>query len=113
MYIVDRIKEAFKYKSFVIIPSFLEAILLEHHSVKEAAVLGIPHEEDRNWPAALITLKQGCLATVSEIETFYTQQVADYHKLRGGIKIVNEFVKTPSGKMQRHLLKDTFLSIKV
>lgn len=93
-------------------PSFLEAILLEHPAVKEAAIFGIPNDEYRNLPAALVTLKQNSLATEDEIESFYTEQVADYHKLRGGIKIIKEFDKTPSGKMQRHLLRDKFLSMK-
>lgn len=91
----------------------MEAILLEHPAVKEAAVFGIPHETDMNWPAALVTLKQDCFATEGEIEYFYTQKVADHNKVRGGIKIISEFDKTPSGKIQRHLLRDKFVSIKL
>lgn len=110
IYIVDRFKEVFKCKSYTIVPKFLESILLEHPSVKEAAIFRIPHEEDRNHPAALVTLKKKNSVTVEEIELFFSNRVSENNKLRGGIKIVDELDKTPSGKLQRNKLLDRFLN---
>lgn len=111
IYVVDRIKEVFKYKTYNIFPSFLEAILLEHSAIKEAAVFGIPNDNDRNWPAALITLKDNVFVTIDEINEFFSERVSDQMKLRGGIKIIKELNKTPSGKLQRNQLHVQFQSI--
>lgn len=110
IYIVDRIKEVFKYKTYNIFPTFLESILLEHPAVKEAAVFGIPNDNDRNWPAALITLKENSPVTATEIEEFFSEKVSDQHTLRGGLKIISEFDKLPSGKIQRSQLSVKFQS---
>ncbi|CAA2996027.1 4-coumarate-- ligase-like 1 [Olea europaea subsp. europaea] len=40
VFLVDRIKELIKYKGFQVAPAELEAILLSHHSVEDAAVVG-------------------------------------------------------------------------
>ncbi|KAG5881937.1 hypothetical protein JTB14_034295 [Gonioctena quinquepunctata] len=54
LYIVDRIKELFKYKGYPVVPGYLERILMEHPSVKEAGVFGIPHEDDGHRTAACV-----------------------------------------------------------
>jgi 4-coumarate--CoA ligase len=43
LYVTDRIKEIFQYQSWHIVPSCIEAVLMEHPAVKDAAVFGIPH----------------------------------------------------------------------
>ena len=43
--IVDRLKELIKYKGFQVPPAELEALLVTHPSVADAAVIGIPDDE--------------------------------------------------------------------
>ncbi|XP_018579484.1 4-coumarate--CoA ligase 1-like isoform X2 [Anoplophora glabripennis] len=111
IYVVDRIKEMFKYKSWHVVPTSLEAVLQEHPCVKEAAVFGIPHDVDEFWPAACVTLKDGSEITAEEIDAFFTGRVAGWQKLRGGIKIVETLPKTPSGKLQRWKIKKMLLAV--
>ncbi|KAJ8938198.1 hypothetical protein NQ314_011580 [Rhamnusium bicolor] len=109
-YIIDRIKEMFKYKSWHVIPTSLEVLLQEHPAVKEAVVFGIPHEMDEFHPAACVILKDNMEVSPDVIEKFVSEKVSEWHKLRGGIKIVEFIPKTPSGKILRRKMRDIFMT---
>ena len=53
LYVVDRLKELIKYKGFQVPPAELEALLLTHPKVADAAVIGLPDDEAGEIPAAL------------------------------------------------------------
>lgn len=110
LYVIDRIKEMFKYKSWHVVPSFLEAILQEHPCVKEAAVFGIPHKVDEFWPAACVVLRDGSEVNEDDIDRFFTTKVERWHKLRGGIRIVETLPQSPSGKLQRWKIRELFIN---
>ena len=59
LFIVDRLKELIKYKGFQVPPAELEALLLTHPQIADAAVIGLPDDEAGEIPAAYIVLKQG------------------------------------------------------
>jgi 4-coumarate--CoA ligase len=65
-YIVDRIKELIKYKGLQVAPAELEALLLTHPSIADAAVIGRPEERAGELPRAYVVLK------VSGIMSFLT-----------------------------------------
>ena len=44
-YVVDRAKELIKYKGFQVAPAELEALLLTHPSIADAAVIPSPDDE--------------------------------------------------------------------
>ena len=46
-YIVDRLKELIKYKGLQVAPAELEALLLAHPAIADAAVIGSPDEKGR------------------------------------------------------------------
>ncbi|XP_074028307.1 luciferin 4-monooxygenase-like [Leptinotarsa decemlineata] len=104
-YIVDRIKEIFKYRGWHILPAMLEEVLLAHPAVKEAAVVAIPHKIDGDHPMGLVVLFEGHDDVTSEdIESFFNSKVADSQKLRHGVRIVKELEKTVTGKIKRRAL---------
>nr|XP_023017953.1 4-coumarate--CoA ligase 1-like isoform X1 [Leptinotarsa decemlineata] len=104
-YIVDRIKEIFKYRGWHILPAMLEEVLLTHPAVKEAAVVAIPHKIDGDHPMGLVVLFEGHDdVTSEEIESFFNSKVADSQKLRQGVRIVEELEKTVTGKIKRRTL---------
>ena len=55
--IVDRLKELIKFKGFQVPPAELEALLVTHPSVADAAVIGIPDDEAGELPKAFVVLK--------------------------------------------------------
>ena len=59
LYIVDRLKELIKYKGFQVAPAELEALLLTHPEIADAAVIGLPDDDSGEIPAAYVVLKPG------------------------------------------------------
>ncbi|XP_044258783.1 4-coumarate--CoA ligase 1-like [Tribolium madens] len=112
LYIVERLKEMFKYLSWHIVPSVIENVLLEHPEIKEAAVFGMPiNEEVGEAPAACVVLHNGSKVSEEEIGEFVASKLSDREKLRGGVFIVDELPRTPSGKLRRRDVKNYILSL--
>ena len=103
--IVDRLKELIKYKGFQVPPAELEALLVTHPAVADAAVIGIPDDEAGELPKAFITLKEGAEATAEDIQQFVADNVATYKQIRL-LDFVPEIPKSASGKILRRLLRD-------
>ena len=102
-YIVDRAKELIKYKAFQVAPAELEALLLTHRSVADAAVIPSPDEEAGEVPKAFVVVKEGHGLTEAEVLSFVAAQVAPYKKVRR-VEFVPQIPKSPSGKILRRLL---------
>jgi len=100
-YIVDRVKELIKYKGYQVAPAELEAVLLTHPAVADAAVIPSPDEEAGEVPKAFVVLKGE--ATADEILAFVAEHVAPYKKVRK-LEFVEQIPKSPSGKILRRVL---------
>lgn len=100
-YIVDRAKELIKYKGFQVPPAELEAVLLTHSSVADAAVIPCPDDEAGEVPKAFVVLKGE--VTADEIMEFVSERVAPYKKLRF-VEFIDKIPKSPSGKILRRVL---------
>ncbi|XP_044268934.1 4-coumarate--CoA ligase 1-like [Tribolium madens] len=110
-YVVDRIKEMLKYKSWHIAPAMLENILNNHPSIKLSVVIGIPDEDDGDHPMAIVILNNPeDEITGEEIEAYVAERVQDRQKLRAGVKFVTSFPITPSGKIKRREIKQMILA---
>lgn len=57
LYVTDRFKEIIKCDGMQVSPAELESILLSHPAVREAAVIGIPHQIHGHVPRAFVVLK--------------------------------------------------------
>ena len=102
-FIVDRVKELIKYKGFQVAPAELEAILLSHPAVADAAVIPSPDEEAGEVPKAFLVLRAE--ATPEEIKSFVAERVAPHKKIRR-LEVVDQIPKTASGKILRRVLKE-------
>ena len=103
--IVDRVKELIKYKGFQIAPAELEALLLTHPAIADAAVIGILDDEAGEIPRAFIVVKPGQEVTAEEITAFTQERVATYKVIRD-VVFVEAIPKSPSGKILRRMLRD-------
>ena len=104
VYIVDRKKELIKYKGFQVAPAEMEALLLEHPNVADAAVVGKPDEEAGELPKAYVVAKSSSL-TADEVMAFVAERVAGFKKIRE-VEFTDEIPKSPSGKILRRVLAD-------
>jgi acyl-CoA synthetase (AMP-forming)/AMP-acid ligase II len=99
--VVDRVKELIKYKGMQIAPAELEALLLTHPGVADAAVVAMPDEEAGQIPKAFVVLRSP--ATAEEIQSYVACRVAPYKKLRR-VEFCDAIPRSPSGKILRRML---------
>jgi acyl-CoA synthetase (AMP-forming)/AMP-acid ligase II len=100
-YVVDRLKELIKYKGYQVPPAELEAILLTHPAVADAAVIPSPDEDAGEVPKAFVVLKGQ--ATPAELMQFVAERVAPHKKVRL-VEAIDEIPKSASGKILRRKL---------
>jgi acyl-CoA synthetase (AMP-forming)/AMP-acid ligase II len=102
-YIVDRLKELIKYKGFQIAPAELEALLLTHPAIVEAAVIPSPDERAGEVPKAFLVTRSP--VSVEEVLNFVAARVAPYKKIRR-VEFVENLPKSPAGKLLRRVLRE-------
>jgi acyl-CoA synthetase (AMP-forming)/AMP-acid ligase II len=100
-YVVDRVKELIKYKGYQVAPAELEAVLISHPEVADAAVVGSPDEEAGEVPKAFVVAASPLSG--DELMAFVAERVAPYRKVRR-VEFVEQIPKSPSGKILRRLL---------
>jgi long-chain acyl-CoA synthetase len=105
-YIVDRIKDMIKTVGENVYPREIEEVLFMHPKVKEAVVVGIPHEEFLGEKIkAYIVLKEGEVATPEEIIQFCRDQLSKF-KVPKEVEFRSQLPKTLVGKVLRRILRD-------
>ncbi len=105
LYVVDRLKELIKFKGFQVPPAELEALLLTHPSVADAAVIGVADDEAGEIPVGYVVVRPDHSVTAEEIMAFVAGQVASYKQVRRVI-FIDSVPKSASGKILRRLLRD-------
>ena len=102
---VDRLKELIKYKGFQVAPAELEALLLSHPDIDDAAVVGVPDDEAGEVPAAYVVLKPGASMDAVDVQAFIAGRVASYKQVHR-VSFVEAIPKSASGKILRRVLRD-------
>ncbi len=97
-FIVDRKKDMIIRGGYNVYPREIEEVLYEHPAVREAAVVGIPHDTHGEEVAAAVALKDGEEVDEAELRDFVKEQVAAY-KYPRRIWFVDELPKGPTGKI--------------
>src|SRR4029453_8867310 len=130
VYIVDRVKELIKYKGLQVAPAELEAVLLSHPAVSDAAVVRYPDEEAGEVPKAFVVASspgepEELMAFVGgrggegpkgfgvarsrvepeELMASVGERVAPHKKVRQ-VEFVDEIPKAASGKILRRVLME-------
>ena len=107
LYIVDRKKELIKYNGLQVAPAELEAVLVAHPDVLDAAVIGVPDKDDEGneVPRAYVVADRAKVSS-EDVEKWVSDRVAGYKRLRGGVVFVEAVPKSPSGKILRKELRE-------
>jgi acyl-CoA synthetase (AMP-forming)/AMP-acid ligase II len=111
--IVDRIKELIKYKGYQVAPAELEALLLTHPGIADAAVIGVLDEAGEEVPKAFVVRRAGVnvgggdggVLTREQVMDFVAGHVAPYKKVRR-VEFIDVVPKSASGKILRRELRD-------
>ncbi|MEU3255015.1 4-coumarate--CoA ligase family protein [Streptomyces sp. NPDC006997] len=106
LFVVDRVKELIKYKGFQVAPAELEALLLTHPGVADAAVIGVYNDDGNEIPRAFV-VRQPSAPDLSENEVmrYVAERVAPYKRVRE-VVFIDGVPRAVSGKILRRQLRE-------
>lgn len=111
VYVVDRLKELIKYKGYQVAPAELEALLMTHEAIADAAVVGHRRESaGEELPRAFVVLQQGVDAADPAVSAealleWVAQRVTPYKKIRM-MEFIDVIPKSSTGKILRKELRN-------
>ncbi|MEH0628415.1 AMP-binding protein [Streptomyces stelliscabiei] len=101
-FVVDRLKELIKYKGYQVAPAELEAVLLTHPDITDAAVIAMPHPTGGEAPKAFVVTERPIDA--QDLLDWVATRVAPYKRIRA-VEFIDAIPKSPAGKILRRRLK--------
>ncbi|MEV7890151.1 4-coumarate--CoA ligase family protein [Streptomyces sp. NPDC002817] len=106
LFVVDRVKELIKYKGFQVAPAELEALLLTHPGIADAAVIGVYNDDGNEVPHAYV-VRQPTVTDLSEGEVmmYVAERVAPYKRVRQ-VTFIDGVPRAASGKILRRRLRE-------
>ncbi|MFE6070909.1 AMP-binding protein [Streptomyces sp. NPDC056525] len=106
LYVVDRVKELIKYKGFQVAPAELEALLLTHEGVADAAVIGVTDADGIEIPKAYVVRQAAAPGlTAEDVMAHVAARVSPYKKVRD-VEFIEAVPRAASGKILRRELRD-------
>jgi acyl-CoA synthetase (AMP-forming)/AMP-acid ligase II len=103
--VVDRVKELIKYKGYQVAPAELEAVLIGHPEIADAAVIGVRDEESgEELPKAFVVRTPGSELTADAVMDYMAGKVAPHKKIRA-VEFIEQVPKSAAGKILRKDLK--------
>lgn len=102
--IVDRLKELIKYHGYQIAPAELEALLLSHPQIQDAAVIGVLDDDEQEIPKAFVVVGPDSELTEDDVKAFVAAEVAPHKKVRR-VEFIDVIPKSTSGKILRKDLR--------
>ena len=106
LYIVGRIKDVIIRGGYNIYATDVEAVLYDHPAVREAAVVGVPHDVLGEDVAAFVVLRDGAIVTAEELLAHCRDRLADY-KVPRRVEIRGELPRNATGKVLKRDLRLT------
>jgi len=117
LFFQDRIKDTLKVAGMQVSPVEIENVLLAHPGklISDATVAGVSggRTTDEKIPRAWVVLsetgtRKGEAAVVKALDAWARDNLSKFKWLRGGIEIINEIPKSPTGKVLRRLLQEEY-----
>ncbi|KAL9131508.1 MAG: hypothetical protein Q9217_000587 [Psora testacea] len=109
-YIVDRQKELIKVRGWQVSPAELEAQLLLHPMISDAAVIGVPtnpnSDDESELPRAYVVRVGDEYLSEADVKAFMSMHLARYKNLDGGVNFIDAIPKNSTGKILRKVLKE-------
>ncbi|GGV76743.1 AMP-dependent synthetase [Streptomyces griseoloalbus] len=105
LFVVDRVKELIKYKGFQVAPAELEALLLTHPGIADAAVIGVYDEDGNEVPhACVVRVPSAPELSEGEVMMYVAERVAPYKRVRH-VTFIDGVPRAASGKILRRELR--------
>ncbi|KAE9970241.1 hypothetical protein BLS_005005 [Venturia inaequalis] len=99
--------ELIKVRGFQVAPAELEAVIVHHPEVTDAAVVGVQNSHgDSEVPRAYVVRRPGSSLTEEDVRKYSSEKLAKYKSLDGGVRFVDAIPKNASGKILKSLLRE-------
>ncbi|KAI9124495.1 hypothetical protein K1719_004417 [Acacia pycnantha] len=100
VYVLERIKELIKHNGYQVAPAELEAVLISHPNIVDAAVIPVEDVETGQIPMAYVVKAAGSDITEDQVIQFVASQVAPYKKIRM-VRFIDAIPRSAAGKILR------------
>jgi long-chain acyl-CoA synthetase len=105
IFLVDRLKDIIICSGFNVYPTRVEEALLQHPSISEAIVLGVPDPYRGETVKAFITVREGETLTLKELQEFLVPLLSPI-EMPKQLEVREELPRTPVGKLSRLKLRE-------
>lgn len=98
-----------KFKGLQIAPAEIEALLIGHEKILDAAVIGVPDPviPGNEIPRAFVSRQPGKDPIMEEeVKQYVKDNLAAYKQVRGGVVFIEQVPRNPTGKILRRKLAD-------
>jgi long-chain acyl-CoA synthetase len=107
LFLTDRVKDMIVSGGENVYPVEVEEALAQHRAVADVTVIGVPDERWGETVKALVILEPELTTTAEDLVAFARERLAGY-KLPRSIEFVDEFPRTPSGKVLKRVLRERY-----
>ncbi len=107
--LMDRRKDMIISGGFNIYPSDLEALLCEHPSVQEAAVVGVPSEQWGESPLAFVVLRRGHNTAAADVTEWHNKRCGKTQRLVQTV-LIEELPRSAIGKVLKRELREQYMN---
>jgi acyl-CoA synthetase (AMP-forming)/AMP-acid ligase II len=105
--LVDRKKDMIISGGFNVYPSDLEAVLAQHETVREVAVVGVSSAQWGETPVAFVVAHDGAGASAEELRAFVNERVGKTQRL-SAVRLVASLPRSPIGKVLKRELRAVY-----
>ena len=109
LHLVDRKKDMIRTGGENVFAKEVEQVLITHPAIRDCAVVGLPDADYGERVVAVLMLEAPGAADPAEIIAFVRQQIAGF-KTPKQVFFVDEFPRTPAGKIQKHIVRQSLLA---
>ncbi|XP_017778370.1 PREDICTED: 4-coumarate--CoA ligase 1-like [Nicrophorus vespilloides] len=105
-FIIDRLKDLIKYKSFQVSPVELEDVLRSHNVIVDAGVVGVPDQRAGELPMAFVVKVKNSKLSEQNVIDYVAERISVQKHLHGGVRFIDKLPKSSTGKLLRKQLRE-------
>ena len=108
LFLVDRKKDMIISGGVNVYPRDIEEVIVQHPSVREVAVFGIPDDKWGETPLAAVILREKGSVIASELKKWINEHVEARYQQVGDVVIMDDFPRSTAGKTLKRVMRDEY-----
>ena len=108
LFLVDRKKDMIISGGVNVYPRDIEEVIVQHPSVREVAVFGVPDDKWGETPLAAVILREKGSISPSELKKWINEHVEARYQQVGDVAIMDDFPRSTAGKTLKRVMRDEY-----